>query len=924
MELKNGEITETTYSDFADRVDRLTIYLRDTHGERRHIALIGENSTVWVAFCLGIYASNNVTVSLDPSKESSDLIEIMKFADVTDLYISEKQASERGDDFATVSDCITLHIMEKTELELSYSDEEIKNRISILRNCPFDNDAVGHIMFTSGTTSVPKGVMLSYSNLASGFRKKSERWKMKEKTVFSIAPYHHVYGLCINTLTFLYEGRTICINNKPENFISNIALYNPEYLTIVPAIAAKLALIIRKQGIEKFRSIAGSNLKSIAIGGASSSSDDVRTFVENGYTVHTGYGATEVGGCCLKLVIEPESIDMDTVFGTLGKYFYTEDTEIKLSETGECLIKGPTVMMGYYKNEKSTSEVLKDGWFNTQDIVRFEDSGYYRYIGRSKNVIILANAENVYPEEIENNFYKHHPEIKQCLVYENCKKINIAVYAPSVSKEQMDEFVAEYNKNVPGYARIAGIVMFEKEMPVTAKGTIRAEEVKKAAAEIASADNKSGEFSGAEESVFNVINSLAEVDGIKRDTNIFDFGVDSLTALEIASSLNINIEDLYRYPTIARLAEITNSSSSADDYTGEECFNEISGQQSETRKRTVFITGTTGFLGSYILHEMSSESSINIICLVRSSKKLRYVYDQYFSIKLPENVRIVKGDITDKFLGLDFNTYASLVNEVDEVIHAAADVHHTGSFDRIYATNVTGTKNIIDFCKNANAVLHHISTYSVSGIGVTKIETTKQEFDENDFWIGQHYKENVYVHTKYEAEKEVLKMRQEGYQANIYRVGSIAWDNDGIFQINEEENGLLCRLKGFMECRTYPGLTKEIYFDITPVDDAAKAICILFFSKNVNMTYHIFNPHFITYQDFADLMNIKAKRTTIEEFNRVKDTSKNVRTLKFYSNLSADSSGIRLSSDKTSKILAQHNFKWKKIAPEYLLKHIES
>jgi len=913
------ELIEGNINHLAYDIDKATIHIHSTHGERKHIAFLGENSSNWIILSSGAYASNNVVVSLDPSKESPQLIDLMKFADVTELYISRAQNELRKDHFSNLEG-IGIHIMEDVVASLSLSIEETQQRIQEIRKeCVTNTNDLAHVMFTSGTTSEPKGVMHSYKSLTASFHYRNPQSQSQEKVAFSISPYHHIYGLVVSGLAFLYDGKTICINAKTEDFIQSIALFEPEYITIVPAILAKLALVCRKQGVEKLRSIVGTNLTKIGIGGANMSPDDVRTMLANGFNIQTGYGATETAGAVLVSILSSGEECTEEAIGALGNKITPIGTEIKINEIGECLIKGPSIMMGYYKNEEATRKVLNDGWFNSQDIVRVEESGYYRCIGRSKNVIILANAENIYPEEIETKFYKENPQIEQCIVFENSKKINIAIYAPQWSLEQAENVVAEYNKSIPGFARIAEVFMRPAPMPTTAKGTIRRDEtVKTIASEKKSHSNAI--FTPSEEAIYKVISSIAEVEGIKPDTNMFDFGIDSLTALEIAGDLKINIEKLYQYPTIQKLAKFCEEQKAEETYDNDDHFNELNKQVPTTRKRVVLITGTTGFLGSYILRQLSAENSIRIVCLVRSIEKQQKVYQQYFGAKLPENVRIITGDITDKFLGMGFTEYSSLITEVDEVIHAAADVHHTGSFDKLYRTNVLGTMNVIELCKNAKAVLHHISTYSVSGIGVTRIESEKTEFTERDFWIGQRYKENVYVHTKYEAEKAVLKMRAEGYQANIYRVGSIAWDNEGTFQVNAEENGLLCRLKGLLECRTYPGATKESYFDITPVDDTAKAICTLFFSKNVNMTYHIFNPHFLTYKRFAELMNIEVNRTTISEFNKVNDDSKNVRTLKFYTNMSAESASIKLSAQKTADTLAQYGFHWKEITKEYLEK----
>lgn len=918
-ELVNGIPKETTYNVLAEKIDSIAIHMYKTHGTRQHIALLGENNSTWIAHCLGIYSSYNIAVSLDPSKDTQDAIDLMNFTEVSNLYISQKQFDERKVQLSSLSH-IRIHIMEETPTYME-SDVLAAKIEELHKSIRFNENELAHITFTSGTTSTPKGVMHSYASLTSTFRKRNPELNTKEKVMMSISPFHHIYGLVSNILGALYDGKVLCLAGKAEDFIPSISLFEPDYLTIVPSILNKFALIIRKQGVEKFRKIIGKNLTTIGVGGASSAINDLKTILDAGITIYTAYGSTETASSIIRGILRPGDKNIDEIIGSLGNKIHSIGTEVRINEKGECLIKGPSVMLGYYKNEEDTRNFLVDGWFNTQDIVSKEENGYYRCIGRSKNLIILANAENVSPEEIEQKLHAKNPLIDQVLIYEHNKMICSAFYAPELSLEDLETIVEEYNKNIPGYARIAEISQRPKKMPTTAKGTIRKEEV----ITMILSENKNlsdKHFSADEEAVYRIISSHVELEGVKPDTNIFNYGIDSLTALEIANDLKINIETLYRLPTIQKLAKINDLTAPESSYNHELYYNELNKQKPTTRRRTILITGTTGFLGSYILRELSAEVSLRIVCLVRSEEKQKNVYNRYFGVDIPKNVRIITGDITDKFLGLGFGEYSSLISEIDEVIHAAADVHHAGNFEKSYKTNVVGTQNIVELCKSAKAILHHISTYSISGIGVTKIEPIKTEFEETDFWIGQHYKDNVYVHTKYEAEKAVLQMRADGFQSNIYRVGSIAWDKDGRFQINSEENGLLGRLKGFFECKTYAGETKESYFDITPVDDTAKAICTLFFSKNVNMTYHIFNPNFVTYQKIADLMNIDVKKTTIGEFNKIEDKSKNIRTLKFYTNLSVESASVKLSAEKTSKTLEKYGFKWNDITADYISKHI--
>lgn len=138
------------------------------------------------------------------------------------------------------------------------------------------------------------------------------------------------------------------------------------------------------------------------------------------------------------------------------------------------------------------------------------------------------------------------------------------------------------------------------------------------------------------------------------------------------------------------------------------------------------------------------------------------------------------------------------------VIHTAANVSHAGHYEDFERTNVTGTEQVIQFCRDAGAVLQHTSTASVSGSGTVEQTCHGAEFDEFCLNIGQKYTQNVYIHSKYEAKKAVLLARSQGLRANIFRIGNLTWRvSDGKFQINPGKNGFVERCKGLFKVKVY-------------------------------------------------------------------------------------------------------------------------
>ena len=254
------------------------------------------------------------------------------------------------------------------------------------------------------------------------------------------------------------------------------------------------------------------------------------------------------------------------------------------------------------------------------------------------------------------------------------------------------------------------------------------------------------------------------------------------------------------------------------------------------------------------------------------------------------------------------------------MIHAAAIVKHVGDEQTFISVNVKGTKNAINFAKECNATFHYVSSYSVSGFGLTRQNINGIKFDENILNIKQNYKQNIYVYTKYLAEKEVLEARKDGLKTNIYRVGSLTWDKNGKFQLNEQENGLYNRLLGLKKCKKYCNDNKNLFIDLTPVDECAKAFVNLMQKNTINNIYHLFNPNVIKIEDFAKIYNIKVQGINKKDFEEIsKNTNdKNIKFYADYERIFYPLNNNIIDCKNTINTLSETGFKWSKIDEKYL------
>jgi len=286
----------------------------------------------------------------------------------------------------------------------------------------------------------------------------------------------------------------------------------------------------------------------------------------------------------------------------------------------------------------------------------------------------------------------------------------------------------------------------------------------------------------------------------------------------------------------------------------------------------------------------------------------------------------VTGDITKADLGMSAQDYSACVSRVAAVYHCAADVRHFGHWETSYEVNTVGTQHVINLCLEAGAALHHISTMSVNGFILTSYRTKISDtFSENNLFVGQRFRENIYVHSKYLAEKAVLNARTRGLRANIYRVGNLLWrDSDGKFQQNNEAHDFYMLTHAFLKLQAVPEEFCDLSFDLTAVDLCAEAIGTLSEGEN-GMVYHMMNPNLTTLLEYLDSISNKRIRTiSLDQTEQLlRQDLSDLRYGFLLSYLQANK-GNRLDTfpqqlcDLTVRKLSQMGFCWKVPSSEYM------
>jgi len=445
------KIVKVTYDEFQNDTFYLGTALSSINMISNHIAVIGDNSYKYLTVYLTVLKSDGVIVPIDKELTAKEIINVLKSSESEVLFYAEKYEQyieEFKKELPNVKYYIGFSRENDDENVLSYDsfkntgkekyEAGYKSYTSIEHN---DTNKLKMLVYTSGTTGNPKGVMLTEHNLVSVVYYGLQVADIKTKCL-SVLPYHHTYESVAGILVALHKRATICINDSLKNVLKNLNTFKPDYIYVVPAFTEKfyksiwanaeksgkdklLKIMIpvsnglRKIGIDLrrvlFKSVHeafGGNLREIVCGGAPIRPEIGKFFNDIGMTLLNGYGISE---CSPLVSVNREQFNDSSTVGVILPCCEVEIREPNADGDGEIWVKGDIVMMGYYKDPERTAKVLKDGWFNTEDYGRVNKKGQLIINGRKKNVIVLNNGKNIYPEEIEN-YVMRVPYIQEAIV----------------------------------------------------------------------------------------------------------------------------------------------------------------------------------------------------------------------------------------------------------------------------------------------------------------------------------------------------------------------------------------------------------------------------------------------------------------------------------------------------------------------------
>ena len=524
-----------THKEFRDQIKALGTALVDLGLKGERIAVISENRYEWGLAYLGIATGTGVVVPLDRALPGNEIESLIIRSEAKAIFYSSKYDDVMNEIKQKGNTKIEYFI----SMDLEESKDGIYSRKELLEkgkkllesgdrrfvDSKINNEEMGIMLFTSGTTSASKAVMLSHKNIVTNIMDIGKVFDMSENdTLLSFLPLHHVFECTVGFLFVISIGASIAFCDGVKYMVDNLKEYEITAMISVPAVydimyrkllkgiekkgkletvkkgikvsqaLLKVKIDIRRKLFAEIHSNFGGKLRLLVAGGAALDPETEKGFNELGLDMVQGYGLTETAP------VVAASSPKYRRQGSIGKKF--PSVEVKVDNPneegiGELLVKAPNVMLGYYNNEEATKEAIEqDGWFHTGDLAKIDKDGYIFITGRKKNVIVLQNGKNIYPEEIETLINKVEG-VKESMIYgmpdDGDLKISAKiVYDRDIMKEihgkqseaEVEEFLNEevkrINKTMPPYKYIRGVIVTEEELIKTTTLKIkRHEEMKK-------------------------------------------------------------------------------------------------------------------------------------------------------------------------------------------------------------------------------------------------------------------------------------------------------------------------------------------------------------------------------------------------------------------------------------------------------------
>ncbi|CCZ00030.1 aMP-dependent synthetase and ligase [Clostridium sp. CAG:793] len=530
IKVEEGKYQIYTHKEVRDMINNLGTALINLGLKGKRIAVIGENRYEWEIAYLSIVCGTGIVVPLDKSLPANELELLIERSDIEAIFYTKKYSDIiQNIKYSEKNKLKHLISMDSDEnFEGIYSQKEliregrklIEEGNNEFLNAKIDPKEMEIMLFTSGTTSKAKVVALSHENICTNLMDIGSVLDVTQEDVFlSILPIHHVFECTVGFLFSLYKGAETVFCDGLRHIVENLNEYHVTVMACVPGIYERIFMMIRKKlekqgkleeilkNEEKYKNssmqkkkevfkeihnMLGGKVKLLISGAAALDKTIEEKYRLLGLNLVQGYGLTETSP------VVAVGTNKNYKLGSIGKT--VPSVEAKLVDVndegiGELVVRGSSVMLGYYENEKVNKKSLQDGWFYTGDLAKIDEEGYIFICGRKKSVIVLKNGKNIFPEEMENLVNKIEG-IRESFVFgkiqsndENNIKINVKIVfdrdvMKDVYKVEEDEDIykvlskkiKEVNQTMPSYKAIRGMILTEEPLIKTTTNKIKRQE----------------------------------------------------------------------------------------------------------------------------------------------------------------------------------------------------------------------------------------------------------------------------------------------------------------------------------------------------------------------------------------------------------------------------------------------------------------
>ena len=937
-----------TYRQVDDITERIAAYLVSKGLGREDVVSIIIPRCEWMPIAaLGVLKAGCAYQPLDPSYPAERLNFMIQDASAKMLIADESLrdiVSEYHGDVLLTKDIFDLPAVSKP-VDVTVNPEDLFI-----------------LLYTSGSTGVPKGCQLEHRNLAAFCHWYQRRFELRaEHRTSCYASYG--FDCCMMDM---YPALTCgaCVYIIGDDIRLTLpevnAYFNENHIThsfMTTQVAYQFATNMDNHSLLHLIA-AGEKLASMV--------------PPANYKMHNGYGPTEGTILITEYEVAEELKDIPVGKPLDNSRLYIVDKQfnrLPLGALGELWISGAHVTRSYLNRPEKTAEVYIDNPFNdepkysriyrTGDIVRYQPDGNIQFAGR-KDGQVKIRGFRIELKEVEA-VIRQFPGIKdvtvQAFEYENGGKF-IAAYIVSDKQVDIKELNAFIGQQKPPYMIPAATMQIDA-IPLNQNQKVNRKALP--APVIQAADHEYvAPANEIEQQFCDIFRDIISMDKIGATDNFFDLGGTSLMVTKViieADKIGYHVAygDVFTHPTPRLLAQFVSGDAPIDntdvevssfDYTGIDALLQHNNVETFLKGErqplgNVLLTGATGYLGIHVLRELIETDATTITCLVRGKdlptaehrlkNLLFYYFEKSFKELFGTRILVVTGDVTQDITTLTSES-SPLTSKIDTVFNCAANVKHFSKGTDIEDVNIGGAQRCVEFCLKSGARLVHVSTTSIAEIWIDHGDGSQVPMlTERKLWFGQ-FLDNRYIHSKFLAERLVLDaVAHHGLSAKIMRVGNLASRSyDGEFQANFNSNSFMGRLKVFytLGCCPYDGYDEIT--EMSPIDETAKAVVLLATTPKECTVFQPFNNHTELFGDVLKRMDKVGKEIrfvendafekALAEAGQDPEKAKLLSAMMAYQDMTHGQKAVLIDRDNryTCAVLHRLGFHWSDTAWDYV------